>query len=83
MPTAPLHASNSDEDTDVASSSSCWNPHLHTQLAALSTLGLVETTYLTYNKLRYAEGGEMSSLVQALCSVAVGGVSLKKPRQRC
>ena len=79
-PTVPFHTSNSDEDTGVASNSSCWNPHLRIQLTALSALGLVETNYLTYDKLRYAKRGEISSLFEALCSAAMHGVSLKKLR---
>lgn len=55
--------------------SSCWNPDLRKRLVAVSSLGLLETAYLTYDKVRYSSsGGKLSSsLVGALCSATSAG----------
>ncbi|KAL9180400.1 hypothetical protein ACHAXT_008370 [Thalassiosira profunda] len=72
LPRMPTHlcAANPDDDSfDAAETSGgCWNPALRQQLGALSALGLLETAYLTYDKLQYAAGGKSASLVGALCS---------------
>mmetsp|Transcript_17530 Transcript_17530/g.34985 ORF Transcript_17530/g.34985 Transcript_17530/m.34985 type:complete len:444 (+) Transcript_17530:66-1397(+) len=57
-----------------ASSSSCWNPNLRNTIAAISSLGILETAYLTYDKLQYtSSGGNSASLVTALCSSSQQG----------
>lgn len=60
-----LNESQSDTDDSAAG---CWNPNLRKQLAAISSLGALETAYLTYDKIQYNSAGKASSLVGALCS---------------
>lgn len=67
-PIAPLRASPSPEESDASETARCWNPALRRQLAAVAALGLLETSYLTYDKL--APDGGTASLVGALCSSA-------------
>ena len=56
-------------DDTSSSSSSCWNPNLRKTIAAISSLGILETAYLTYDKLQYAaRGGSATSLISALCT---------------
>jgi len=55
----------------AVNTSSCWNPNLRKTIAAISTLGILETAYLTYDKLQYTSssgGGSTASLITALCS---------------
>ncbi|KAL7537715.1 hypothetical protein ACHAXR_008834 [Thalassiosira sp. AJA248-18] len=68
-----LHESQSDSNDDLDNTAynnkdACWNPNLRKQLAAISSLGLLETAYLTYDKIQYSSVGKASSLVGALCS---------------
>lgn len=53
---------------DTTLSSSCWNPNLRKTIAAISSLGILETAYLTYDKVQYVSKGSAASLVSALCS---------------
>ena len=53
----------------------CWNPNLRNQLGAISAVGLLETAYLTYEKVTFSMGGKTSSLVAALCSATDNGGS--------
>eukprot|EP00985_Skeletonema_marinoi_P023834 scaffold16094_cov80-Skeletonema_marinoi.AAC.1 len=58
----------------VDTSSSCWNPNLRKTIAAISGLGILETAYLTFDKLQYtSSGGNSASLVTALCSSSQQG----------
>lgn len=57
------------DETTTNNYENCWNPNLRKQLAAISSLGGLETAYLTYDKIQYSSGGgKASSLVGALCS---------------
>ncbi|KAL7482670.1 hypothetical protein ACHAW6_008327 [Cyclotella cf. meneghiniana] len=51
----------------------CWNPNLRKQMATVSFLGIIETLYLTYDKLHIStaaiESGS-TSLVNSICSTA-------------
>ncbi|EJK65164.1 hypothetical protein THAOC_14017 [Thalassiosira oceanica] len=63
-----------DERIDTPADAACWNPSLRRKLAAVSSAGLLETAYLTYDKLSASGGGDRgSSLVGALCASAGGG----------
>ena len=62
-----------DKPTDAGT---CWNPSLRRKLAVASSAGLLETAYLTYDKLSAnADGGgdQTASLVGALCTATGGG----------
>lgn len=54
--------------------SSCWNPNIRKIIATISSIGILETAYLTYDKIQYSKlgggvrGGGASSLVSAFCS---------------
>ncbi|KAL3795548.1 hypothetical protein HJC23_009261 [Cyclotella cryptica] len=51
--------------------STCWNPPLRKQMATVSFLGMIETVYLTYDKLHSstaASGSGSTSLVNSICS---------------
>ena len=61
-----------DERIDATTDASCWNPSLRRKLAAASSLGLLETSWLTYDKLSGGGGGS-SSLAGALCTATGGG----------
>ncbi|KAL7461305.1 hypothetical protein ACHAXS_001724 [Conticribra weissflogii] len=77
-----LSQATDDDDLDnVPSSSSssppllppsrCWNPSLRRTLAAIASLGLLETGYLTLDKLSYQDGrggGGGGGLVGAICT---------------
>jgi len=67
-------SSSKSSTVDTSSSSSCWNPNLRKTIAAISSLGILETAYLTYDKLQYtSSGGNSASLVTALCSSSQQG----------
>jgi len=66
---------NHDVDPSCNDSSLCWNPNLRNQLGAISAVGLLETAYLTYEKVSFSLGGKTSSLVAALCSATDNGGS--------
>ncbi len=78
-----LHEGLSDDDNEIDSpstfssttntSSSCWNPNLRKIIASISTLGILETAYLTYDKFQYTSSGGGASLITALCSDNGGG----------
>mmetsp|Transcript_24851 Transcript_24851/g.38107 ORF Transcript_24851/g.38107 Transcript_24851/m.38107 type:complete len:451 (-) Transcript_24851:72-1424(-) len=69
-----LNDQSSTSRTVDASSSSCWNPNLRKTIAAISSLGILETAYLTFDKLQYtSSGGNSASLVTALCSSSQQG----------
>ena len=53
----------------------CWNPNLRKLLGAISSLGLLETAYLTYDKLQYSLHGKSSAIVAALCSAATNAAA--------
>jgi len=64
------------ESRSEDSGDSCWNPSLRKKIAAVSSLGILETAYLTYDKIQYSSsGGKASSLVEALCSADSGDSS--------
>ena len=70
-----LYQGLSNNDGTIDSSSvplSCWNPNLRKTIATISSLGILETAYLTYDKLQFASNGGVgenaASLVSALCS---------------
>lgn len=67
-----LHESQYNNDD---SETTCWNPVLRKQIAAISSIGILETAYLTYDKIQYASNGKTSSLVGALCSADSGASS--------
>ena len=56
-------------------SPSCWNPDLRKQIGVVSTIGLLETAYLTYDKLQYTVNGKTASLIGAICSSSENGAS--------
>lgn len=56
-------------------SPSCWNPDLRKQIGAISAIGLLETAYLTYDKLQYSANGKTASLIGAICSSTENGAS--------
>ena len=63
----------SDNQTALSSKSSCWNPSLRKIIATISSIGILETAYLTYDKIQYSKlgggvRGGASSLVSAFCS---------------
>eukprot|EP00585_Thalassiosira_rotula_P012428 CAMPEP_0196132312 /NCGR_PEP_ID=MMETSP0910-20130528/1993_1 /TAXON_ID=49265 /ORGANISM="Thalassiosira rotula, Strain GSO102" /LENGTH=457 /DNA_ID=CAMNT_0041391911 /DNA_START=26 /DNA_END=1399 /DNA_ORIENTATION=- len=77
-----LHGSESDDNDEFLvlennEENSCWNPNLRKHLAFVSSLGVAETAYLTYDKIQYTSSGgkTSSSLVAALCSAADNGAS--------
>mmetsp|Transcript_5211 Transcript_5211/g.8588 ORF Transcript_5211/g.8588 Transcript_5211/m.8588 type:complete len:466 (-) Transcript_5211:51-1448(-) len=69
---------NQSSSPSPSSSTACWNPNLRKTIAAISSLGILETAYLTYDKLQYtSSGGKTSggaSLITALCSSNQGSV---------
>lgn len=75
-----LSTSDNDDDSIIenpaAATTNCWNPNVRKQLAFISSLGIFETAYLTYDKIQYsASGGTASTLVGALCSATENGGS--------
>lgn len=71
-------SSEDDIDTDQIienSATSCWNPNLRKQLVAISSIGILETAYLTYDKIQYTSSKTSSSLIGALCSDSGGASS--------
>ncbi|KAL7497593.1 hypothetical protein ACHAWT_005896 [Skeletonema menzelii] len=65
--------SSSSSSSSPSSSTACWNPNLRKTIAAISSLGILETAYLTYDKLQYTSSGGKNnsggaSLITALCS---------------
>eukprot|EP00956_Cyclotella_meneghiniana_P045307 scaffold362555_cov113-Cyclotella_meneghiniana.AAC.3 len=53
-------------DTASITAPSCWNPTLRKQMAVISFLGMMETIYLTYDKL--APNNNDNSFVNSICS---------------
>ena len=72
--TVSLKSQSNDNDIETQQ---CWNPNLRKQLATISSLGILETAYLTYDKIQYtsSNGQTTSSLVNALCSDNGNGAS--------
>lgn len=62
---------------DCAASPSCWNPNLRKQLASISFIGVLETAYLTYDKIQFSSSGgkATTSLVGAFCVASESGAS--------
>ena len=54
---------------------SCWNPDLRKQIGSMSFIGILETAYLTYDKLQYNVNGKTASLIGAICSSTENGAS--------
>lgn len=74
-----LHEGLSNDEYDIIPSddlkstttalSSCWNPNIRKIIATISSIGILETAYLTYDKIQYSKlGGGGASLVSAFCS---------------
>ncbi|EED92695.1 predicted protein [Thalassiosira pseudonana CCMP1335] len=64
------------DDDKEQQPTTCYNPTLRKQIATLSFLGIIETAYLTYDKIQYSTSGggsgSESSLIGALCSSSGG-----------
>jgi len=67
---AVLRGLQTDEDA-----SKCWNPDLRKNLSIISSVGLLETSYLTYDKLQFNINGQSTSLIGTLCNADSGGAS--------
>jgi len=69
------HRRESQTNDPVAVGDDCWNPDLRKQIGAISAIGLLETAYLTYDKLQYSANGKTASLIGAICSSTENGAS--------
>ena len=72
-----LKSQSNDNVIEETQTYTCWNPNLRKQLATISSLGILETAYLTYDKIQYTStnGQTTSSFVNALCSDNGNGAS--------
>ncbi|KAL7453312.1 hypothetical protein ACHAWC_004975 [Mediolabrus comicus] len=62
---------NTSDNQTALSPTSCWNPNIRKIIATISSIGILETAYLTYDKIQYSKLGGVgggASLVSAFCS---------------
>ena len=62
-----LYLSDNNE-MDQTISVEAWNPRLRKTIAAISSLGILETAYLTFDKMQFSAKKSTTSLVSALCN---------------